>query len=66
MDPVQLGRRRPDGALWVPADRALFRFHDGTWEVGTAVDGMDLADTGSLAVGEDGSVCVSDLCGLAR
>jgi hypothetical protein len=50
----------------VPADRALLGSHDGIWEVWTAVNGMDLGDTASLAVGEDGSVWVSDMYGLAR
>lgn len=56
----------PEGALWVLANKAVFRFLDGTWEVWEEVDGMELGDTASLAVGEDGSVWVSDMYGLAR
>jgi ligand-binding sensor domain-containing protein len=62
-DEVAVG---PDGALWVLANRAVFRLLDGTWEAWTEVDGMELGDTASLAIGEDGSVWVSDMYGLAR
>jgi streptogramin lyase len=56
----------PDGALWVLADRAVFRYLGGKWELWEEVDGMELGDTSSLVVGEDGSVWVSDMYGLAR
>jgi streptogramin lyase len=56
----------PAGALWVPANQAVFRMLDGTWELWTEVDGMGFGDTAPLAIGEDGSVWVSDMYGLAR
>jgi len=62
-DEVAVG---PDGALWVLANKAVFRYLDGAWEAWTEVDGMELGDTASLVVGEDGSVWVSDIYGLAR
>lgn len=56
----------PDGALWVLANTAVFRYLDGAWEVWPEVDGLGFRDTASIVVGEDGSVWVSDLDGVAR
>jgi len=56
----------PDGALWVLANQRVFRFLDGSWEFWGVADGMDFGDTASLTVGEDGSVWVADMYGLAR
>jgi len=56
----------PDGALWVLVNQGVFRFLDGRWEFWGEADGMAFGDTVSLTIGEDGSVWVADMHGLAR
>ncbi|MBN2113493.1 MAG: hypothetical protein JW785_05125 [Acidimicrobiia bacterium] len=56
----------PDGALWVLANKGVFRLLDGAWDFWQIVDGMEFGATESIAAGEDGSVWIADAYGLAR
>lgn len=56
----------PDGALWVLANKGVFRLLDGAWDFWQRVDGMEFGGTHSITAGEDGSVWIADAYGLAR
>lgn len=56
----------PDGALWVIASTALFRHLDGDWQVWETVDGLEFRGLRTLTIGEDGSVWIADMDGVAR
>lgn len=62
-DDVAIG---PDGALWVVAASVVFRYLDGEWESWDSADGLAFRELRTLTIGEDGSVWVADLDGVAR